>query len=108
NTVSVSRSTLHVAAECVVVHLLVRDGTVETMEGKDGRDEEDHPGPVRALAATDGKAAAGESSQGPLLEAHASTNRRRGINIPHHEGGGKRTTEPRGKRTSKWRYEPPQ
>jgi len=63
------------------------------MEGTDARDEEDHLGPVRALAATDGKAAAGESSEGPLLEAHASTNRRRGINIPHHEGEGKRTRD---------------
>src|SRR5205807_2425189 len=84
--------------------LLVRDGTVETMEGTDARDEEDHLRPVRALPASDREAAAGESSERPLLETHASTNRRRGINIPHHEGGGSRPGTPRGIRTSKWRY----
>jgi hypothetical protein len=63
------------------------------MKGTDARDEEDHLRAVRTLAATDGEAAAGESSEGPLLETHASTNRRRGINIPHHEGEGEQTRD---------------
>src|SRR3989441_8329360 len=86
--VLVPRDALLVREDDVLIHLLVRDGAVETMEGTDARDEEDHLGPVRALPASDREAAAGESSEGPLLEAHGSTNRRRGINIPHHEGGG--------------------
>src|SRR5205807_270624 len=87
------REAVLVREDDVLVHLLVRDGTVETMEGTDARDEEDHLRPVRALPASDGKAAAGESSEGPLLETHASTNRRRGINIPHHEGEGEQTRD---------------
>src|SRR5439155_12544838 len=106
--VLVPRDALLVCEDDVLVHLLVRDGAVEAVEGADAGDKKDHLRPVRALAATDGKAAAGESSEGPLLETHASTNRRRGINIPHHEGEGSRPGTPRGKRTSKWRYEPPQ
>jgi len=53
------------------------------MEGADPRDEEDHLRPIGALPASDRKTAPGESSEGPFLESHGSTNRRRGINIPH-------------------------
>src|SRR5439155_20798907 len=89
--VLVLRDALLVREDDVLVHLLVRDGTVETMEGTDARDEEDHRGPVRALAATDGKAAASESSEGPPLAPHRPPNARRARKLPDHDGRGHRT-----------------
>src|SRR5206468_655262 len=80
---SAARDRLLVSEGDVLVPHLVRDGAVEAVEGADARDEEDHLRPVRALPASDGEAAAGESAEGPFLEAHAPTNRRRGIKIPH-------------------------
>src|SRR5436309_3288417 len=80
--VLVLRDALFVREHDVLVHLLVRDGTVEAVERANARDEEDHLRAVRALAAADRKGTAGESPKGSLLKAHASTKGRGGIKIP--------------------------
>src|SRR3989475_6348743 len=81
--VFVSRDAFFVREHDVVVHFFVGDRTVETVEGADARDEEDHLRAVRALAAADRKRTAGESAVGSHLKAHASTKGRCGIKIPH-------------------------
>src|SRR5206468_12359616 len=88
-----------------LVPLPVGNGAVEAVEGTEARDQEDHLGPVRALAAADRQAAAGESAEGSFLEAHAASKGRRGIKIPWAERGPDRPT-PAMQRTSKWRYAP--
>src|SRR5205823_5908978 len=103
--VFVPQDALLVREDDVLVHLLVGDGAVEAVEGTEARDEEDHLGPVRALAAADRQAAAGESAEGSFLEAHAASKGRRGIKIPWAERGPDRPT-PAMQRTSKWRYAP--
>src|SRR5256712_309815 len=81
--VFVSRDAFFVREHNVLVHFFVGDRTVETVEGTDARDEEDHLRAVRALAASDRKRTAGESAVGSLLKTHASTKGRCGIKIPH-------------------------
>src|SRR2546428_470163 len=81
--VFVSRDAFFVREHDVLVHFFVGDRTVETVEGTDARDEEDHLRAVRALAASDRKRTAGESAVRSLLKAHASTKGRCGIKIPH-------------------------
>src|SRR2546427_894442 len=81
--VFVSRDAFFVREHDVLVHFFVGDRTVETVEGTDARDEEDHLRAVRALAASDRKRTAGESAVGSLLKTHASTKGRCGIKIPH-------------------------
>src|SRR3989442_7908100 len=83
--VLVLRDALFVREHDVLVHLLVRDGTVEAVERANARDEEDHLRAVRALAAADRKGTAGESAKRSLLQAHASTQGPRGLQIPHRE-----------------------
>src|SRR3989442_1325948 len=67
----------------VLVHLLLGHGTVETVEGAEARDEEDHLRAVGALAAPDREGTAGESAERSFLKAHAATKGRGGIKIPH-------------------------
>src|SRR5947199_10768846 len=96
---------LLVGEDEVVVHLLVGDGAVEAVEGTEARDEEDDLGPLRALAAANRQAAAGESAEGSFLEAHVASMGRQGIKIPGSSGGPDRP-QPAMQRTSKWRYAP--
>src|SRR5947199_8855671 len=105
--VLVLRDALFVREHDVLVHLLVRDGTVEAVERANARDEEDHLRAVRALAAADRKGTAGESPKGSLLKAHASTKGRGGIKIPHRETPVGRPMDPGRRRshTSMWRYD---
>ena len=72
----------------VLVHLLVGHGTVETVEGTEARDEEDHLRAIGALAAPDREGPAGEPAERSFLKAHAATKGRGGIKIPHLGGGG--------------------
>jgi hypothetical protein len=102
--VLVLQDALLVREDHVLVHLLVGDGAVEAVEGTEARDEEDHLRPVRALAAADREAAAGESAEGASFEAHAASKGRRGIKIPRAWGAGrleKDAMDPRRDRTSK-------
>src|SRR5467141_847328 len=66
----VSRHALFVREDDVFVHLLVRDGAIEAVEGAEARDEQDHLGPIRAFAAADRKTPAGGSAKRPFLETH--------------------------------------
>src|SRR2546427_12293588 len=61
--VLVPRDAFFVREDDVFVHLLVGHGTVETVEGAEARDEEDHLRAVGALAAPDREGTAGESAE---------------------------------------------